>query len=441
MACVPLQNPGPITTAPSVDPPTKPDQLRVLMLTHRLPYPPDRGDRIRSYHMIKELAEHFDLAIACTSDEPVWLQHHQLLSTIARRVAIQPISLHMSKMKSLHAMVTGKTITANYYYRPALADTIIQWHDEEPFDVILTFCTGMIQYARTLIAHAKTGSSNQQPSQHHANPGPIRHVIDLVDVDSLKWLSYAKHSWVPLRWVYQTESRRLRMIEAGRFDHFDAVTVVSPAEADAYRKQVGHHEGLTVVGNGVDLEYFSPLPSAESKTLVFVGVLNYKPNIDGIVWFVHHVFEPLRERISDVKLIVVGRHPTPQVEELDNEPGVKIVGSVPDVRTYLQEASAVIAPLQIARGIQNKVLEAMACSRAVVCSSMAAQGLRAVNGQHLLTAQEPSQWVEHLERILTDDDLRHRLETAARQHVEQHYSWPQRLEPMINLLKGENTEN
>ena len=441
MVCVPLQSPNPATIKPNGDPPVKPDPLRVLMLTHRLPYPPDRGDRIRSYHMIQELAKHFDLAIACTSDEPVWLQHHQLLSTIAKRVAIQPISLHMSKIKSLHAMVTGKTITANYYYRQALADTIIQWHDESPFDVILTFCTGMIQYARLLIDHAKThGQSNQHQSQDLANANPIRHIVDLVDVDSLKWLSYAKHSWIPMRWVYKTESRRLRKIEAGRFDHFDAVTVVSPAEADAYKEKVGHHEGLTVVGNGVDLDYFSPLPSTESKTIVFVGVLNYKPNIDGIVWFVQYIFEPLRKHISDAKLMVVGRHPTPQVEELANEPGVEIVGSVPDVRTYLREAAAVIAPMQIARGIQNKVLEAMACCRAVVCSSQAAEGLHAVSGEHLLIAQEPTQWIEHLQRVLTDDDLRHQLESAARQHVEKHYSWQQRLEPMINLLNGKGVE-
>lgn len=414
------------------------------MLTHRLPYPPDRGDRIRSYHMLKELARHFEVAIACTSDEPVWLQHHQLLSTIAKRVAIQPISTHVSKFKSLSALVSGQAITANYYYRQGLADTIVQWHDEAPFDVVLTFCTGMIRYARLLIPQLPKGSKARSAttvSTQDDNKHPLGHVLDLVDVDSLKWSSYAERSWPPVSWAYSIEARRLCRIEAGRFDRFDAVTVVSSAEAQAYRERVGDHPGLTVVNNGVDLEYFSPLPDADNKTIVFVGVLNYKPNVDGIVWFVHNVLGLLRKQVDGAKLVVVGRHPTPRVEELDDLPGVEVVGSVPDVRTYLRDASAVIAPLRIARGVQNKVLEAMSCGRGVVVSAQAAEGINASDGEHLLIADQPEDWVRQLSRLLTDPQLRQSISAAARQHVEQNYSWSRSLEPIVKLLSGESTGN
>ncbi len=408
---------------------------RVLMLTHRLPYPPDRGDRIRSYHMLKELARHFEVAIGCTSDEPVWLQHHQLLSTIAKRVGIQPISNNASKLKAFTACATGQAITPHYYYRQGLADTITQWHEEAPFDVVLTFCTGMIRYARLIVPTLAGKGAGAHRNGHTGSPKPIRHVLDLVDVDSLKWRSYARQTWPPLRWVYGAEARRLRRIESGAFDRLDAITVVSEAEAQAYRDEVGDHPGLTVVGNGVDLEYFAPLPDADSPTLVFVGVLNYKPNVEGLAWFVANVFAKLRSRLPDAKLMVVGRHPTPRVEQMGEQPGVEVVGSVSDVRVYLRQASAVIAPLRIARGVQNKVLEAMASSRAVVCSHQAAEGIHASDGQHLLVADQPDQWVGQIERLVTDQGLRRRIAEAARQHVAEHYSWSKRLEPMVDLLR------
>jgi sugar transferase (PEP-CTERM/EpsH1 system associated) len=395
------------------------------MLTHRLPYPPDRGDRIRSYHMLRLLSSRFDVAVACTSDEPVWLQHHQLLSTMARRVAIQPISNRWSTLKSVRAVLAGKPATSASYYRTGLADQIRQWHEQQPFDAVLTYCTGMIEYARLL-----TGPG-------HPGPKP-RHIIDLVDVDSAKWRSYARNTWAPKRWVYAAEARRLRHIEAGRFDHFDAVVVTTAAEAQLYRDQVADRDNLTVVANGVDMEYFNPLSDADNKTIVFVGVLNYRPNVDGITWFVDNVMPQLRLREPDAKLLIVGRHPTPRVRDLDSRPGVEVVGSVADVRHYLAESSAVIAPLLIARGVQNKVLEAMASARAVVCSPGAAGGIDAVADEHLLVGDEPTQWVEHLSRLLTDTAFRTRLAREARRCVEQRYNWQQCLEPMAALLNEHN---
>ena len=408
---------------------TEPAKRRVLMLTHRLPYPPDRGDRIRSYHLLKLLAERYDLAVACTSEEPVWLQHHQLLMTMANRVCIQPISSKFSKVKALVALAGGKAITPAYHYRVGLAETILQWHEEAPFDAVLTFCSSMVDYARLL-----TGPSVRAGDAGKA--GVPLHVIDLVDVDSIKWANYAQHAWPPMRWVYGAEARRLRRVERGDYDHFDTITVVSQAEADAYRKHVGDNPVLIPVGNGVDLEYFHPLSDPANKTIVFVGVLNYKPNAEGITWFVNHVFSKLRKRVPDAQINIVGRHPTRQIEELGENAGVNVVGSVPDVREYMESASAVIAPLRIARGVQNKVLEAMACSKAVVCSPGAAEGIDAAHEQDLLVADRPEQWVDQLTRVLSDPALRKRLGEAGRRHVETEHSWESCLQPMLHALDG-----
>ena len=405
---------------------------RVLLLTHRLPYPPDRGDRIRSYHLVKLLSAHTHLGIACTSNEPVWLQHHQLLRTMAERVVIQPVLNVWGGIRGTAAFLAGRAVTPACFYRQGLADSILQWHEQKPFDVVLTFCTGMVHYARLL---------TDGPGRKF-NPG-IRHVLDLVDVDSLKWRAYARSSYSPLRIVYGAEARRLGRIESGAEDRFDAITVVSENEARAYREHVGDHPRLTVVRNGVNLDYFHPLSDVEDDqgegpgdpgTLAFVGVLNYKPNVQGIRWFVKRVMPLLRARIRGAKLLVVGRHPSRAVKDLQQHPGVEVVGSVPDVRTYIARASVVIAPLLIARGVQNKVLEAMASQRVVVCSPQAASGIDTTEGRPLLVAESPDQWVEHLSHVMTDRVDRTKIAQAGRRYVEQHCSWEQCLRPMLELL-------
>ncbi|MEX2214457.1 MAG: TIGR03087 family PEP-CTERM/XrtA system glycosyltransferase [Phycisphaeraceae bacterium] len=397
---------------------------RVLFLTHRVPFPPDRGDRIRAYHMLKYLSQRFDVSLACASDEPVTEGQMHILEGLADRVAIQPISPRWGKIRGLLSLATGGAITPAYFYRKPLSRTIRNWHAVQPFDAVLTYCTGMINYARDVI--------RSSPAGHKP-----RHVIDLVDVDSAKWNEYARHARAPMKWLYATEAKRIAAIESGQRDHFDSIAVVSDAEAETYRREVGEHEGLTVLRHAVDTNYFKPLPDAGSWTLVFVGVLNYKPNVEGISWFVKNVMPLLRHHLPNVKLQIVGRAPTPAVLALNDEPNVEVVGPVPDVRKYLRSASAAIAPLRIARGVQTKVLEAMASGRVAVCSPGAAEGIHAEAGKHLLIATEPQHWVDVLSQVLQDGHLRTAIATAARAQVEAIYPWEKCLAPLAELLTGE----
>lgn len=421
----------PATPAASHDagsPSSQSHKRRVLMLAHRLPYPPDRGDRIRTFHMVKALSKVYDLGLACTSEDPVWLQHHQLMMSMASRVTLQPISMKWGKIKGIQALLRGEAITPAVFYRQTMADTILQWHEKKPFDAVLTVCTSMVEYARRVLnppkhIHLPTGA-----------PRPL-HVLDLMDVDSEKWNAYSQSSSAPMSWVYAAEAARLRKIEAGEFDHYDAITVVSDAEAEAYRRCVGGKARVVVVNNGVNFDYFCPQPESSTHAVVFVGVLNYKPNVDGVRWFAREVMPLLRQNVSDARFLIVGRHPTPKVTELQQIPGVEVIGSVADVRPYIAEASVSIAPLQIARGVQNKVLEAMACRRPVVCSPGAAQGVDATPGEHLLVAESPQQWVDHLTKLFGDPAMRNRLGDAARRRVEQRYSWESCLRPLVDLLQ------
>src|SRR5262249_5408578 len=160
-----------------------------------------------------------------------------------------------------------------------------------------------------------------------------------------------------------------------------------------------------------------------TRTICFVGVLDYRPNVEGIVWFVRQVMPLLKPRMPDLRLLVIGRHPTPAVKALGADPGGEAIGSVPDVRVDLARASAGVAPLRIARGVQNKVLEGMASGRTVVCSPRAAEGIDAKAGEEFLVADSPQEWIECLERTLKDPELRRRIAHAARRRVEERYSW------------------
>ena len=186
----------------------------------------------------------------------------------------------------------------------------------------------------------------------------------------------------------------------------------------------------------MDLDYFSPMSDNASLNTVFVGVLNYKPNIEAVNWYVKKVLPLVQKYQPNATFSIVGRDPTPGVKALKNHPGVKVFGSVPDVRPYLEEASAVVAPLRVARGVQNKVLEAMACRRAVVCSPEAADGIRALPGRHLLVGKTPKQFARYVLGLLRDDHYRRQVSSSARRCVERRYSWPGALRPMIEILGG-----
>jgi len=285
----------------------------------------------------------------------------------------------------------------------------------------------MIEYAKIVLGD----KSGKKP---HAAEKRALHVLDLVDVDSAKWASYAKSTRPPMSWVYATEAKRLRRVESGEFDYIDAISVISENERNCYRENVGDFENVEVVRNGVDLEYFYPLPDNDNKRMVFVGVLDYWPNTQAVTWFVDHVMPLLRKRIPDAEFQIVGRNPTSQIKLLDEKPGVEVVGSVPDVREYMENASIVVAPLQIARGTQNKVLEGMACQKVVVCSPGAAKGIDAVDDEHFLVADDPDAWVDKIASVMEDSTLRQRVAAAGRGRMESHYNWDTALDPMLKLL-------
>ncbi|NQU75145.1 MAG: TIGR03087 family PEP-CTERM/XrtA system glycosyltransferase, partial [Planctomycetes bacterium] len=304
--------------------------------------------------------------------------------------------------------------TQGYFHSPRLRRALHQTPGDGPFDLAIGYSSSTLDLLTAAPARAR--------------------IMDLVDVDSAKWAGYAQSARPPKNWLYRMEADRVRRLERRAVHTCEAVLVVSEAEISAME---GPCEKIHAVGNGVDLDFFAPAdpPADDRPSLVFTGTMDYRPNAEGVCWFVKQVWPVLRKQLPTATFTIVGRDPTVAVRRLANVPGVYITGTVADVRPYLAAASVAVAPLLIARGIQNKVLEAMAIGRAVVASPAALEGLDVRPGSDVLAAETPQQWQQCLTQLLTDAARRKALGLAARQLVERLYSWPARMSALIDLCR------
>jgi sugar transferase (PEP-CTERM/EpsH1 system associated) len=317
----------------------------------------------------------------------------------------------------LRSLICGGTATEGAFASSALSELLETWGKEKQFAVAMGSASSMAPYLRL-------------PSLRGA-----RTVIDLMDVDSQKWFDYENASRWPKSWLYRLEGRRLRLMEQELCTWTAGLILSSAAEEALFRKTVC--EGpIHAINNGVDLEYFHPLDSSSEPRCVFVGALDYRPNVDAACWFCREVWPLVVQQRPDATVALVGRRPAAAVNELASIPGVEIVGQVPDVRPAMSRASVVVAPLRIARGVQNKVLEGLATSKAVVASPAALCGVKARPGQHLLSASTPAEWVESILRLFESPQLRANFGTAGRRYVEENHRWEHCLEllgPLLNL--------
>ncbi|TWT33786.1 hypothetical protein KOR34_36200 [Posidoniimonas corsicana] len=261
--------------------------------------------------------------------------------------------------------------------------------------------------------------------------------VDLVDVDSLKWADCAIGAAFPRSWLYRWESTRVQKLEREITRHADRVYIISRDEKQLLQQAVGF-ENARVASNGVDLGYFTTDFVQESCRLscCFVGVLDYLPNVEAVVWFANEVWGLIRERHPTAEFKVIGRSPSQAILRLASAPGVSICPDVPDVRPYLRESTVAVAPLRIARGIQNKVLEAMAMGKPVVASPEALTGIEAEPGCDLLVASHASEWVQQVDYLFTNPESMQTLSRRARRFVESNHDWSTCLLPFEELTES-----
>lgn len=393
--------------------------LRVLMITHRTPYPPDKGDRIRSYQILRYLAQHARVDLATLADEPVGAETSAALSELTERVAIVPVAGIARWAWGGLSFARGRSITEGLFYSPELHRRLRKWTAETRYDAVIVVCSSMAQYLTSLRLNQTTT------------------LVDLIDVDSQKWFDYAAKSAGLKKRLYRLEARRVAALEADLSRKCDRILLTTEDEVACLRS-ISRDAQALAVPNGVDFDYFHPNEYAAVRTnsCVFVGALDYKPNVDGVVWFCDRVWPLIVRQLPEAQFTIVGRRPVEAVKRLAARRGVRVVADVPDVRPYLWESAVAVAPLQVARGVQNKVLEAMASGTPMVVSPAALVGLGAVGGEHLSACRSEMEWQTTLLRLFQDADLRQRFALAGRRYVFKNHRWDNCLAAIRNMLES-----
>lgn len=386
---------------------------KLLMIAHRVPHPPNKGERIRTWNILRQLSEGFDVYLACPVDTRINLQTWKVLADVTAGLALEPIDRFGRWLTAGRRAMRGQSLTEGLFHSHSLAEIIRRWMREHKFDAGLAVCSSVAEYLVDL-------------------PLPLK-VLDLIDVDSAKWAAYARRSLPPRRWVYQVEAARLGQYERYLARVFDHVTVTTEHEA-ALLNERAPDQPVHVVPNGVDLEYFDVPPAPHRPVAVFTGALNYRPNVDGLVWLVNEVWPRVRASVPGAMLRIVGRDPVEKVRRLGRCDGVDMVGPVDDVRTYLAEAATAVVPVWLARGVQNKVLEAMAAGKPVITTPDAAEGVGARHGEHCYIAQHADQWAGQLITVLSEPASAQPIARQGRQFVEQTRNWEHCLQPLMRLL-------
>ena len=394
----------------------------ILFLVHRAPWPPDRGDRIRSWHMFEALAKLAPVHVAALADnaEDAAVAREKMAPlckslTIEVRKASRPVAL-------AQAVLRGEPVSNRLFRSAPLARHVDDLVGSGGITHIVAFSGQMAQY----IPDGWTG--------------PV--LMDFVDVDSAKFATYAEQDKSqPLNWVHTREAVKLGAFEANVARKVDASLFVSEAEAALFRTQSGlGADKVRAIENGIDTERFDPanpldaVGTGEGLLAVFTGQMDYRPNIDAVRWFANDILPLIRQRHSETRFAIVGRAPTDEVRALATLPGVTVTGEVPDVRPWLAVANAVVAPLLLARGVQNKLLEAMAMARPVVASTAAAEGIDATPGEHLLVADGANAMADAVCSLFDDKTAAAAMGQAARARMIARYGWDARLAPLGELL-------
>lgn len=398
----------------------------LLFLAHRIPYPPNKGDKIRSYHLLRYLAERYRVYLGCFVDAPEDAPHVETLRSWCADVCAIRLDPRRARMRSLTGLLTGEALTLPYYRSARLRKWVDGVVQQESIGKAVAFSSPMAQY---LIPHPR-----------------LRTIVDLVDVDSAKWTAYAsEHRW-PLSSVYRREGRRLLAFERAAVARSAAGVLVTRAETQLFgRLAPGCSERVHAVENGVDSAYFAPAadrpsPFAAGETpIVFTGAMDYWPNVDAVSWFAREVLPRVRQARPEARFYVVGMNPAAEVRALAADPAVVVTGPVDDVRPFVQHAAVVVAPLRVARGVQNKVLEAMAMARPVVASVAAAEGLRPTVAAELEVAADAEEFTRRLLAML-DPARGHEIGARARARIVAEYSWRASLDRFGELLDGGPTQ-
>jgi len=394
----------------------------ILFLAHRVPFPPDRGDKIRAHHLLRFLARQNRVHVGCFTETGA---DRAALGELADLAASHhaPRRRKPLSLAGAEAVLSHRPVSLTAFHHAGLAGWVRATLASQPISTIVVFSGQMGQYVPDDFA------------------GEV--IVDLCDVDSAKFESYAAAGERP--WLNAREGRLLAREEARLAARAATTILISEAEADLFRSRLGarHRPQIRVIGNGIDAQLFDPahvdpheaLKRAPGPHFVFTGQMDYRPNEQAACWAIDEFLPAARALFPAAQLHIVGRAPRAPLVSLGERPGVTIWGEVPDVKPFLAGASCVIAPLLIARGVQNKVLEAMAMARPVLLTLEAATGIAAHDGSEWLVAPaDPAAMMDRVRPVLEDAAAARAMGNAARAFVLARHDWAACLAPLASMI-------
>lgn len=399
---------------------------KLLFLVHRLPYPPNKGDKIASFNLLRFLAARYDVFVGTFIDDPDDRQHLDKVREYCSDLCAPEIKPGLARIASLRGLLTGEALSLPYLRSSHLMEwTARVLRDHRPERIVI-FSGPMAQYV-----------SGRVPD------GAIT-LFDMVDVDSEKWRSYGERKAWPMNWLYRREADKLLTFERRMAREFDSTVFVSKEEAELFRGLAPESAHKTTYRiQGVDSDFFDPgrdypNPYPDSApVLVFTGAMDYWPNVDAVTWFAEQAYPQIRAAVPDALFCIVGMRPAPEVARLAEQPGIMVTGSVPDVRPYLAHARAAALPLRIARGIQNKVLEAMSMQLPVIATPGAMTGIQPFPGFEPSISEDPESLAAAAITLLSQP---RRMDQPGRACVLERYNWDANLQRIARLLENGSVE-
>lgn len=394
----------------------------ILFLTHRIPFPPDKGDKIRSWHILHRLAHRHRVHLGCLIDDKADLAHIPMLQKLCVTCGFAELRRLGAVARSIGAVAKNEPLTFAHFREEELMTWVAATHRAHPIAAHFVFSSAMATYSEAI-----------------RDFRGIR-IVDFVDVDSDKWAQYARSRRWPLSWVYAREARLLAHAERRIADNSHVALFVSEDESAFFRRTIGGRARVLSIPNGVDTTYFdpareypNPYPS-NSPCVVFTGRMDYWANVDAVIWFCHEILPIVWRSLPETRFYVVGAQPSQAVKAIADGIHIIVTGRVADVRPYLAHAAFAVAPLRIARGIQNKAFEAMAMGKAVIATPQAFQGIEATPGQDILVADTAPRFAAAVTGLLRDVEARRRLGVQARALMISKYRWESRLNMLYGLI-------
>ena len=398
------------------------DRPKILFLAHRIPYPPHKGEKLRAYHLIKGLAENHDVYLGAPVDDPDDWQHRHAMDDLCVETCIADGRGRSRQRAAVEAVARREPVSFAYFRHKALTEWVRKVTREHRFEAVMLYSSGTAPYLAAMEAQ------------------PERLIVDFVDVDSEKWRVLGETQGGVMGKVYAREAVLMRDAERQLAQRADASLFVTDNEAALFERVTGVTDRVHAIGNGVELEGWqdadalpSPYPADGNARVIFTGAMDYVPNVEAVTWFANEAMPTLREAGRKVTFVIAGSNPTKTVHALARD-DVEVTGRVPDMKPYLIHADLAVAPLQLARGVQNKVLEAMAARLPAVVTEAALDGIGATDGNAVTVATTGAEFANAISTLLDDPARAAALAAAARKLIEDDYSWAARIDALERVI-------